>query len=149
MAGRGKSWTPEEKFQLLLRILKANGGQLKISWKDVELPEGRTVKACIHALEAIKKEAGFESNPTPKKTPMKKGKDVEEGDEIDEPPKKKRKTPVKKTAPKSEAKVEESELDDNMTPEKPILDEMEEGGFTQVKNEEGEDGADLSEELEE
>ena len=57
--GPNPGWSTEEKFQLLLNILKAAGLLSKIPWKEVELPEGRTEKACHHMIGSIKEDAGI------------------------------------------------------------------------------------------
>ncbi|KAI4144311.1 MAG: hypothetical protein LQ340_006701 [Diploschistes diacapsis] len=56
--GKGGGWTVEEKFKLLVAIIKATG-MGSIPWNKVELPEGRTQKACTHVIQSIRAECGM------------------------------------------------------------------------------------------
>ena len=101
-------WTVEEKYDVLIRVLKATGTFGKIPWGNFEPPEGRTLKACKHVMDSIKRELGLINSTGsghPKegadKSPVKgkkrkAGDTAEEGVEAAEVPRKKRGRPPKK-----------------------------------------------------
>ena len=101
------SWTVEEKYEVLIRILKATGTFGKIPWGNFEPPEGRTLKACQHVMEGIKRELGLinssgqlkeGTNKSPAKGKKRKAGDTveEEAEATDVQPKKRRGRPSKK-----------------------------------------------------
>ncbi|KAI2637121.1 hypothetical protein GGS26DRAFT_588669 [Hypomontagnella submonticulosa] len=52
--GNKKSWSPEERFEFLLRII--SHCPVKIPWNDIKMP-GRTPKSLQHQWQQIKAEA--------------------------------------------------------------------------------------------
>ena len=56
---RTGGWSPEEKYEVLVGILKATGSFNKIPWGNFQPPEGRTLKACKHVIDGIKRELGL------------------------------------------------------------------------------------------
>ena len=52
MAISNKIRLTHTQAQLLLSILDSKGGG--VEWKNVKIPEGRTVKSCMHMLEKFR-----------------------------------------------------------------------------------------------
>ncbi|KAF2173766.1 hypothetical protein M409DRAFT_16039 [Zasmidium cellare ATCC 36951] len=101
----GKGWTDTEKVGFFFQIIGKMGGS--IPWGELELPEGRTQKACQVMIDKEKakirkaKEAEAEANgedvPATPKTPASgKKRGAKAVDEEDGAAKKKPKTPRKK-----------------------------------------------------
>ncbi|PIA95621.1 hypothetical protein CB0940_10753 [Cercospora beticola] len=127
-AANSKTWTEVQKLGLLFAII--NSSCDKINWKEVKLPEGRSLKACqvwldkqrteLKKLKEAAGENGEEDTPAkpPAKTPKKRGAKAavegeENGDEATPKPKKqrvtKKKTPAKVTAAADDQEKVESE----------------------------------------
>ncbi|OQO11319.1 hypothetical protein B0A48_05575 [Cryoendolithus antarcticus] len=75
MASTAKGWTEAEKLGLLFQIIARSG---TIPWPELELPAGRTVKACQVMIDKEKKKV----KDTMAERAQKNGDDGEQGDGV-------------------------------------------------------------------
>ncbi|KAI9727239.1 MAG: hypothetical protein M1828_006858 [Chrysothrix sp. TS-e1954] len=85
-------WSEQEKLQLAMAICDARGGAAPIKWSTLDIPAGRTIKACQLAWDSLRKQTYPDGVPA-----KRKGGEGEGGPEdAHNTPSKKRKTALAK-----------------------------------------------------